>query len=399
MNDDEWYHELRARYKMAMSMKAQKERDNYARKKFDNPESKFYNPDAWSRLIGKSNVVVTYIDGQEVKTLLDTGAQISFMSEEYAKKRGFKIQPLEKLVNFTGANGLAIEYSGYVEVNLQLPNKGFNQDILILVVPHIEYHNFVPITLGTYTLEAIDEHLVTNNLVQNLETEWRLVHQAILYSQSLTKDHILGLVRATKNIIIQPFSCVNISGLVRTQKGGFSLHVVAEPSIQAKLPEGIALAGEQYSDITQGSSRVGLIFENQTEKPITIKERTILCQLVIGNLVPKLVAPKYDISELDRHFLEEDILNELDKEEGYSPDEPMDYHEFKKAAENISSTSSDSGQKSAQVPTMSCTAAEREETSSENNSDEDGSWLFDQINISGAKNLVKTITRKLRLCS
>ena len=189
--------------------------------------------------------------------------------------------------------------------------------------------------------------MVTNNLVQNLETEWRLVHQAILYRQSLTKDHILGLVRATKNIIIQPFSCVNISGLVRTQKGGFSLHVVAEPSIQAKLPEGIALAGEQYLDITQGSSRVGLIFENQTEKPITIKERTILCQLVIGNLVPKLVAPKYDISELDRHFLEEEILTELDKEEGYSPDEPMDYHEFKKAAENISSTSSDSGQKSA----------------------------------------------------
>ena len=33
------------------------------------------------------------------------------MSEEYAKKRGFKIQPLEKLVNFTEANGLAIEYS------------------------------------------------------------------------------------------------------------------------------------------------------------------------------------------------------------------------------------------------------------------------------------------------
>ena len=118
-------------------------------------------------------MVITYIDGHKVKTLLDTGAQISFMSEEYAMKRGFKIQPLEK---FTGANGLAIEYSGYVEVNLQLQKKGFNQDILILVVPHIEYHNFVPITLGTHTLEIIDEHLVSNNLVQNLETEWRLVH-------------------------------------------------------------------------------------------------------------------------------------------------------------------------------------------------------------------------------
>ena len=104
--------------------------------------------------------------------------------------------------------------------------------------------------------------------------------------------------------------------------------MVAEPSIQAKLSEGIALASEQYLNITQGSSK-GLLFENQTEKPITIKERTILCQLVIGNLVPKIVAPKYDILEIDRHFLEEDILTEIDKEEeGYSSDEPMDYHEF-----------------------------------------------------------------------
>ena len=385
MKEDKWYHELRERYKMAMSIKAKKERDDYTRKQFANPESKFYNPDAWSRLIGKSNVVITYIDGYEVKTLLDTGAQISFMSEEYAKKRGFKIHPLEKLINFTGANGLAIEYSGYVEVNLQLPNKRFNQDILILVVPHIEYHNFVPITLGTHTLETIDEHIVSNNLVQDLETEWRLVHQAILYRQSLTKDHILGLVRATKNIIIQPFSCVNISGLVKAQKGGYSLHVVAEPSTQSKLREGIALAGEQYLNINQGSSRVGLIFENQTEKPITITERTILCQLVLGNLVPKLVAPKYDIFEIDRHFLEEDILTELDREEeGYSSDEPMDYQEFKKTAEKITSTYSESGPKSANMPTMSGTATEKEETSSENNSEEDGSWLFDQIDISGA---------------
>ena len=385
MKDDEWYHELRNRYKMAISIKAKKERDDYTRKQFANPESKFYNPDAWSRLIGKSNVVITYIDGHEVKTLLDTGAQISFMSEEYAKKRGFEIHPLEKLINFTGANGLAIEYSGYVEVNLQLPNKRFNQDILILVVPHIEYHNFVPITLGTHTLETIDEHIVSNNLVQDLETEWRLVHQAILYRQSLDKDHILGLVRATKNIIIQPFSCVNISGLVKAQKGGYSLHVVAEPSIQSKLPEGIALAGEQYLNISQGSSRVGLIFENQTEKPITIKERTILCQLVLGNLVPKLVAPKYDISEIDRHFLEEDILTELDREEeGYSSDEPMDYQEFKKTAEKITSTCSDSGPKSAKLPTMSGTATEKKETSFENSSEEDASWLFDQIDISGA---------------
>ena len=244
MTDEEWYDELRARYKHVLSLKSSWERDNYTRQKYTNPESKFFNPDAWSRLIGKSNVVYTYIDGQKVKVLLDTGAQISFMSEEYAKKRGFKIHPIEKLVNFTGANGLAIEYSGYVEVNLQLPQQKFNEDILILVVPHIEYHNFVPVTLGTHTLETIDQHFVSNNLLKELDTEWRLVHQAILYRQSLAKDEILGQVRTTKSIKVPPFSTINISGSVRLPKGGYSLHVVVEDSDSSNLPDGINLAGE-----------------------------------------------------------------------------------------------------------------------------------------------------------
>ena len=105
MTDEEWYDQLRARYKHVLSLKSSQARDNYARQQYKqqytNPESKFFDPDAWSRLIGKSNVVFTYIDGQKVKVLLDTGAQISFMSEEYAKKREFKIHPIEKLVNFT----------------------------------------------------------------------------------------------------------------------------------------------------------------------------------------------------------------------------------------------------------------------------------------------------------
>ena len=75
---------------MAMSIKAKKERDDYTRKQFANPELKFYNPDAWSRLIGKSNVVITYIDDHEVKTLLYTGAQISFMSENMQRKEDLR---------------------------------------------------------------------------------------------------------------------------------------------------------------------------------------------------------------------------------------------------------------------------------------------------------------------
>ena len=192
---------------------------------------------------------------------------------------------------------------------------------------------------------------------------------------------------------------MNISGLVRTQKGGFSLHVVAEPSIQAKLPEGIALAGEQYLDITQGSSRVGLIFENQTEKPITIKERTILCQLVIGNLVPKLVAPKYDISELDRHFLEEEILTELDKEEGYSTDEPMDYHEFKRLLRIFPQPLLTVVKSQHKYPLCLVLLQKRKRHLLKITLMRMAVGFLIKSILLVQKNLVKTITRKLRLCS
>ena len=169
LNDEDWYNELRQRFKDVVGMKAQWERNYEDREQYSNPESKFYNPDAWSRLIGESNVVPTYLNGESVKTLLDTGAQISFISEKYAKRRGFKIYPIEKLLNFQGANGLGIDYEGYTEVNLQLPDKGFNQDILLLVVPHIEYHDFVPITLGTLTLGLIDDDFVENQQLKPLK--------------------------------------------------------------------------------------------------------------------------------------------------------------------------------------------------------------------------------------
>ena len=390
LTDEDWYQELRTRFKAVLGMKAQWEKNCTEREQYSSPESKFYNPDAWSRLIGKSNVVPTYINGESAKTLLDTGAQISFISERYAKRRGFKIHPIEKLVNFQGANGLGIDYEGYVEVNLQLPDKGFDQDVLMLVVPHIDYHDFVPITLGTLTLGLIDDHFVENQQVGTLEQEWRLVHQAILYRQSLAKDEILGQVKVTKSFKIPAHTCLCIPGFVKVDKGGYSLHCVAEPSSKATLPEGISLAGDQYLDLKQGSSRVGIILQNETETDISVKPRTIVCQLVLGNLVPKLVAPSSEFTEIDRHLLEECLEKEelLVDESSEMPhtdyEEQIDYSEFKKLTEEQTSVKN-SGLKSAFVPTMSCTADNKtEEPSTENNYTEDGSWLLDQIDISGA---------------
>ena len=216
------------------------------------------------------------------------------------------------------------------------------------------------------------------------------MHQAILYRQSLAKDEILGQVKVTKSFKIPAHTCLCIPGFVKVDKGGYSLHCVAEPSSKATLPEGISLAGDQYLDLKQGSSRVGIILQNETEKDISVKPRTIVCQLVLGNLVPKLVAPSSEFTEMDRHLLEECLEKEelLVDESSEMPhtdyEEQIDYSEFKELTEEQTSVKT-SGLKSAFVPTMSCTADNKtEEPSTENSSTEEGSWLLDQIDISGA---------------
>ena len=128
------------------------------------------------------------------------------------------------------------------------------------------------------------------------------------------------------------------------------------------------------------SSRVGILLENQTEDIITIKPKTIICQLVLGNMVPKLVAPSYDNVEIDPHLYNDDENSDTLNDE----QPPMDYTEFKRTADQMSSSVQSSGLKSAKQLTMSCTATTEDAHTS--SSEDDGSWLLDQINLSGAQN-------------
>ena len=111
------------------------------------------------------------------------------------------------------------------------------------MVPHIEYHDFVPITLGTLTLGMIDDHFVENQQLEALEREWRLVHQAIFIDNLWLKIEILGQVRVTKSFKVPAHTCINVPGFVKVDKGGYNVHCIAEPSLKATLPEGISLAG------------------------------------------------------------------------------------------------------------------------------------------------------------
>ena len=61
------------------------------------------------------------------------------------------------------------------------------------------------------------------------------------------------------------------------------------------------LAESQYVNLDHGSARVGILLKNNTDQAITLPFKTVICQLGIANLVPKLVAPQseYEDEEID----------------------------------------------------------------------------------------------------
>ena len=310
---DEWKQELKDRCTARKLYARQVEHDFHFRNNYSfasapsrtsraSEAESFHNPDIWARLIGRSNVAQIHIEGISVTALLDTGAQISFISEKYARKRGYSIQPIKKLVDFRGANGIEIDYTGYVEVNLQVPGKSFNRDIVLLVVPHIPYHNFVPVTLGTKTLDLLISSFKSNQELQDLPLAWERVNQVLVTREGLSNNAgYLGLVTTTKNIKISAQSSMVVHGHARVKKGGPGWHCVAETTTKCNLPQGTSLPGNgsQYVTLPSGSQRVGVLVANSTDLPITIKRGTILCQLSVGNEIPKLVTPQSDFNACD----------------------------------------------------------------------------------------------------
>ena len=52
---------------------------------------------------------------------MDSGAQVLSISTQFCKDLALPIQPLGQLLEFEGAEGAAIPYLGFVEINLQIP--------------------------------------------------------------------------------------------------------------------------------------------------------------------------------------------------------------------------------------------------------------------------------------
>ena len=118
---------------------------------------RYHSPDPLLRLTGLANEATIIVEEQRFPALIDSGAQLSTMSELLEQVLKLPIHKLYTLIEAEVSEGGTIPYIGYVEARLKMPGiEAMDKDSLFMVSNNSQYTNRVPIQLGTLHIkEAI----------------------------------------------------------------------------------------------------------------------------------------------------------------------------------------------------------------------------------------------------
>lgn len=101
-------------------------------------------------LIGESCNGVAWLDGVQCQCLMDTGSQVSILTQSFysAHLSHRELLSFDNLLHIEGAAGQRVPYLGYIEVEVQFPQNacgtGRQFSTLMLVSPDQPYNSKVP---------------------------------------------------------------------------------------------------------------------------------------------------------------------------------------------------------------------------------------------------------------
>ena len=233
--------------------------------------------------------------------LLDGGAQISSISRKWVDERGLPVYELEDLVEIIQAGGSILDYEGYTEVTItsdQIPE--LKLSFPVLVVPYQEYHDSVPLALGTKTLYHIHDSGILDR-AKDLPTSWKYANEDIRLKKQLEgqPDKPLGFAksRGKRGVKIGPNETKVINCMAK-----------AKCQVQYS-----------YTDIAAGSSKVSVSVKNNTDRTITIQKGTKIGSIFCANKVPKILNQAIKVSKLEKDIENSKQTNKANANSTQSP--------------------------------------------------------------------------------
>ncbi|KAI3351186.1 hypothetical protein L3Q82_005611 [Scortum barcoo] len=229
------------------------------------------------RAVGECKIVEMKLQGVTVPCLLDTGSQVSTISEsffrEHLAEKGENIQSAFEWLQLTAANGLDLPYVGYVEVEVEtmgltIPKRGF------LIVKDAAQSSSVPGLIGMNVVKKCRELVnaeFDTTLQGGLDSRW---WEAFHRLHAVTVTDRLAFARvAGKDVVHVPASSavtVMARGLRNVSSVGPPL--LLEP-ISTPLPGGLIVVPTLVSS---GSHLFPVRVMNLSDEDVWLRPRTRL---------------------------------------------------------------------------------------------------------------------------
>ena len=139
----------------------------------------YLNPDPYCRFIDPKNLGEALIDGELMTCLLDSRAQLNFITPAYAHKLGMDIMSLDSLAQevggkippIVGIGGIMVNPEAFVMMNVQIPCvKGYNEDQIAIVMDDPGLKD-CPVILGMPMIFRVME-VIKESEISKLAIPW-----------------------------------------------------------------------------------------------------------------------------------------------------------------------------------------------------------------------------------
>jgi hypothetical protein len=218
-------------------------------------------------MVGDANLSTITINGKETTALIDSGSQVSVITENFYTKMTPKpeLMSLKEFdLELKAANGTNIPYSGYIQATITSEIFDMEMETILLVAPVSESHGSAHVIIGT----NIIRHMKDMCSDECPDDKWKAAFHAIHLN--------IGKVLATKDIMLQPNETRAVVGLLQ------KLHnTEAAVTEQCQIDSHGALVCPRVVSInTRGrTARVPVRLCNISARPVKIRAKQELCEL------------------------------------------------------------------------------------------------------------------------
>ena len=271
------------------------------------------------------------LNNVEVKCLLDTGAQVSTVTESFYRKHALQLGALVDIterLSLSAANGGEIPYLGYIECNLQALGHTFeNMGFLVVKDPANEVvaqrKKAVPGVIGSNVFKSMNDTLLN---LDNISEKWGRI--LALYEETLASScnydsHVR--IPSSQTIIISAGTIRVVEAQTKPSPTNTTIDCLVEENHTLTMPNGFKMAPTIVKVGREG--RIPVQICNFSSKDILLKPRTIIGRVsndyvmnaeanatLEGSNIREITWNKADIGNLSDHRTRKlkDLLLEYD---------------------------------------------------------------------------------------